>query len=472
MRSRWERLGLQARVALLFAFGGLILASTLSLVTLGFTRQNLLSERDDTAFASFRSNAVSVSSQLTEDADEVAVQAIIDSLSTTQGEFPLLRVDDRWFASVGLAFDELDVPPSLEEVVFAGNAGRMRAVVNGDPVIASGIRLPGVRDAAYFEAVRLDDVEATLRSLGLVLVLAGAVTSVAAAFIGTWAARRTLSPLRAVRRAAESLAAGELDTRLTPPADADLASLASSFNGMAQSLEDRIDRDARFASEVSHELRSPLMTLSASVEVLNNASESMQERSQTALTLLNDDISRFTQLVEDLLEISRFDVGTASIQRQPLLVVEFVRQAIDHSTRPDALVTATPDTEELAISADKRRLAQVVANLVDNANKYGDGQIEIQISRYDETLILAVEDEGPGVPESERMVIFDRFSRGGAGGRRGYDTGSGLGLSLVAEHIGLHGGRVWVEDRLDGTSGARFVVALPIVEHEEEEWDD
>lgn len=474
MRSRWERLGLQARVALLFALGGLVLAATLSLVTLAFTRQNLLSERDESAFASFRTNAAAVEAQLTEDIDELAVQAIIPSLATTRGEFALLRVGDQWEASLGLAFDETDVPSNLAQVVDeAGNAARIRTVINDSPVIVSGVRLPGEgRDAAYYEAVRLDDIEETLRSLGLVLVLASAVTSVLAALIGTWAARRTLTPLRDVRHAAESLAAGELDTRLTAPADADLASLASSFNGMAQSLEDRIDRDARFASEVSHELRSPLMTLSASVEVLNNNRDAMPERGQTALTLLNDDIHRFTQLVEDLLEISRFDVGTASIQRQPLLVVEFVRQAIDHSTRPDTTVVATPDVEELAISADKRRLAQVVANLIDNANKYGDGPIEVQLSRFDESLILAVEDEGPGVPPAERDVIFDRFSRGAAGGRRGYDTGSGLGLSLVAEHLGLHGGRVWVEDRLDGSPGARFVVALPIVEHEEEEWDD
>jgi signal transduction histidine kinase len=238
---------------------------------------------------------------------------------------------------------------------------------------------------------------------------------------------------------------------------------------MAQSLEDRIERDARFASEVSHELRSPLMTLSASIEVLNNSRDVLPERSQQALGLLNDDVSRFTQLVEDLLEISRFDVGTASLQNQPLLVVEFIRQAISHSSRPDTTVVATPDVEDLIISADKRRLAQVLANLIENADKYGAGLVEIQISRWEDVLIFAVEDEGPGVPEAERTVIFDRFSRGSAGGRRGYNTGSGLGLSLVAEHVYLHGGSVWAEDRLDGTDGARFVVALPILLADDEE---
>jgi len=468
MRSRWERLGLRARVALVFAFGGLLLSVTISVVTLTFTRQSLLDEREQAAFTSFRSNAEDVRRNLTPDADATAITGIVNSVAS-EGEFPLLRVGGEWFSGLTAVFNEEKIPDSLVLVVEAGNAAKIRSSIDGVPAIISGIRLPGEeRNAAYFEAVLLDDVENTLSSLGIVLVGASAATALLAAALGTWAAARALSPVGNVRRAAEALAAGELDTRLAAPADADLASLAASFNGMAQSLEDRIERDARFASEVSHELRSPLMTLSASVEVLNNNKDSLSERGQTALGLLHDDIIRFTQLVEDLLEISRFDVGTASLQLEPLVAVEFIRQAISHSARSDAHVVATRDVEGLVIAADKRRLGQVIANLVDNADKYGAGAIQVQISRYEDVLVIAVEDEGIGVPEAEREIIFDRFSRGSGGGRRGYDTGSGLGLSLVAEHIGLHGGRVWVEDRHNGQSGARFVIALPIFEIEDD----
>jgi signal transduction histidine kinase len=470
MRSRWERLGLRARVALVFAFGGLLLSVTISVVTLTFTRQTLVEEREEAAFESFNGNARNVQEQLTEESDEVAIRTIIESLSASRGEFSLLRVDDLWDGRNTTRFGETLLPVELVDVVTAGNAATIRTQLDGTPAIISGIRLSNnPRDADFYEAILLDDVEDTLSSLGTVILGASIATTLLAAAIGVWAAGRALSPVGTVRRAAESLAAGELDTRLEMPADHDLASVASSFNDMATSLEDRIERDARFASEVSHELRSPLMTLSASIEVLNNSREAMPERSQQALGLLNDDVKRFTQLVEDLLEISRFDVGTASLQVQPLPVVEFVRQAVDHSTRPDVLVTAAPDVEDLVIAADKRRLGQVIANLVENADKYGSGGIDVQISRLDETVLLAVEDEGPGVPEDERSVIFDRFSRGSAGGRRGYDTGTGLGLSLVAEHVGLHGGRVWVEGRLDGRTGARFVIALPIGEPQEEE---
>jgi len=451
-----------------FAFGGLLLSVTLALVTLTFTRQNLLDEREQAALISFRNNAEEVARQLTADADAAAITDIVSSVAS-EGEFPLIRVGGEWFSDITAVFNEDKIPTSLASLVEEGSAARIRSSVDGVPAIISGIRLPGEeRNAAYFEAILLDDVENTLGSLGIVLVGAVAATAILAAALGTWAAARALSPVGNVRRAAEALAAGELDTRLEAPADADLASLAASFNGMAQSLEDRIERDARFASEVSHELRSPLMTLSASVEVLNNNKDSLSERGQTALGLLHDDIIRFTQLVEDLLEISRFDVGTASLQAEPLLAVEFIRQAISHSARSDARVMAKPDVEDLIIAADKRRLAQVVSNLVDNADKYGAGAIDIQISRYDDVLVIAVQDEGIGVPEAERAIIFDRFSRGSAGGRRGYDTGSGLGLSLVAEHVGLHGGRVWVEDRLDGRDGARFVIALPITDIEDD----
>ena len=208
------------------------------------------------------------------------------------------------------------------------------------------------------------------------------------------------------------------------------------------------------------------MTLTASAEVLENARADMPERSQTALDLLVSDIERFRTLVEDLLEISRFDVGTASLQADPLLFPEFVRAATQVTRHRDVPVEVNSNAEDAIVVAEKRRLARVVANLLDNAEKYGGGATRIHVSATDESVMMAVEDEGPGVPKDERFIIFDRFSRGGAGGRRGYDTGVGLGLSLVAEHVNLHNGRVWVEDRPDGKSGARFVVELPLDDEE------
>ena len=177
----------------------------------------------------------------------------------------------------------------------------------------------------------------------------------------------------------------------------------------------------------------------------------------------SSDITRFRTLVEDLLEISRFDVGSIELQADPMLFADFVRNAVPIATTKDVPIEVHPNAEEAVILAEKRRLARVVANLIDNARKYGGGATRVEVFTTLHSVQMAVEDGGPGVPLDERFVIFDRFSRGGAGGRRGYDTGVGLGLSLVAEHVNLHNGRVWVEDRPDGETGARFVVELPLL---------
>ena len=460
------RRGLRRRITSAFAVGGLLLASTISFATLALTRQNLLEERDETAFSVFANNGRRVRNELTAETDDEGRRAIVERLRQTSGTFPLLRVGDEWTSADPLVFNREAVPASLLELVEAGVPARMRTTIGVSTAIVSGVPIPGTpTNAIYFEAAPLDDIEDTLDALAIILFGVAAVTTLFAAAFGWWAAGRLLNPLFKVRTAAEALAAGALDTRLTPPDDADLASLTASFNEMARALEERIARDARFASEVSHELRSPLMTLTASVEVLYNMADELDERGRTALDLLSDDISRFSRLVEDLLEINRYDVGTADLEAEEVHIVEFVQHAIfqfglDSTAEVD--FEAASGMEDTVLMADKRRLGRVVSNLVENASKYGDGEVVVSLERVDGLVQLGVEDNGPGVVPAERRLIFDRFHRGRAGGRRGRDSGSGLGLALVAEHVGLHGGRVWVEDRPDSTPGARFVVELPV----------
>lgn len=452
-------LGLRARISLAFAIGGLVLSLVLAGATLALTRQNLVADRSETSFVVATNNGRRVKNRLAPDADMIT---IIESLTATEGSYPLIRFGDEWTAANPEIFGRDDVPESLQTFIDNQSPARMSTTVSDQPALLTGLPIPGV-DATYYEAVFLGDIERTLTSLGFILFGGAAVTTALAAALGWWASRRALRPLMDFRTAAESLAAGELDTRLDQPADADLAALSVSFNDMAAALEDRIGRDARFASEVSHELRSPLMTLTASLEVLQNGAHELSERGQLALGLLGEDIIRFINLVEDLLEISRYDVGTASLSAEPVNIVEFVRQAVEHASPDRIPVVVEPAVIDVVIRADKRRLAQVVANLVQNAQTYGSSIHRVTVEAADgEHLLIAVEDNGAGVPESEREVIFDRFSRGSAGGRRGPDSGSGLGLALVTEHIALHGGRVWVEDRFDGESGARFVVELPL----------
>ena len=230
---------------------------------------------------------------------------------------------------------------------------------------------------------------------------------------------------------------------------------------MARALEERIHRDARFASEVSHELRSPLTTLKASVGVLESRKNELSVRSQTALDLLSRDLERFNRLVSELLEISGYDAGAASLELEEVNVSQFIQAA----TRNDTSISYTlpSNADSLVISVDKRRLARALSNLLDNAQRYGGGATVIEVSTNENMIQIAVEDAGPGISKEEREIIFDRFSRGSSSGQRGDDGGTGLGLSLVQEDVRLHGGKVWVEDPkiTKSLTGSRFVIELP-----------
>ncbi len=322
-------------------------------------------------------------------------------------------------------------------------------------------------EGSIYERVPLDQLNSNLRLLAISLTGAGIITTLSGAAIGAWASRRTLRPLADVSEAARAIAEGQMETRLDDTSDADLELLVVSFNQMASALQERIERDARFASEVSHELRSPVMTLTASLEVLKNSEEELPEHARTALALLTADLDRFQQLVEDLLEISRFDAGAAHLSLQPVFLPEVVRAAVGVSSDHPVEVEIDDSVEELIINVDKRRIVQVMANLIGNAEKYAGGASRVHLGRDDDYAYIVVEDDGPGIGADDLDRIFERFSRGTEGGNRGADTGVGLGLSLVAEHVALHGGSVWAESKPDGGSGGRFVVALPLPHPEE-----
>jgi two-component system, OmpR family, sensor histidine kinase MtrB len=453
------RFGLRARITIAFALGGLLLSTLLAVVTLTLTRQQLLDDAEDSAQIVSINNASRLRNNLTPTTDLSDVQTILGTLTRPEGASTLIRLNGEWLPDPEFTPDQ--VPPAMLAGMQTRGAQQMRVRLGGDPTLLVGIPIPGF-DLQFIQAVPLSSVESSLDTLRLILVAAGGLTTGLAAVFGWWASRRTLLPLRRVGEAARAIAEGQLDTRLDEPADRDLAVLATAFNDMAGALQNRIERDARFASEVSHELRSPLMTLTASVAVLEGRRDELPERARTALDLLSTDLDRFQALVQDLLEISRFDAGAARLDLSTVRVVEFVREAVATTSHHGIPIRHQPGVELVGARVDKRRMVQVVTNLVDNARKYGGGPTGIEIVAHGDTVEIAVEDEGPGVPPEEREVVFDRFSRGSAGGRRGDDTGTGLGLALVDEHVRLHGGRVWVTDRPGGGHGARFVVELPL----------
>jgi two-component system sensor histidine kinase MtrB len=468
-RSRPAALGLRRRILLIFTIGSLVLSVFLATTTYGLTRSNVERERIDTAINTSQRNAQGVERDLR--SRPVDAEAARTSLARIGVQDYLIWYDDNWSAG-GATFEDADVPPPLATRVIDEGTSASQIVRLGEELnVVVGWDIPSI--GAYFEAFSLDEADSTLSSVRLSLVLAAAITTGVGILLGIFSARRAVRPLGTAAQAASAIAGGRLDTRLETTDDPDLRILTESFNDMAAALQQRVERDARFASDVSHELRSPLMTLSASVEVMQARREELPERSQAALDLLASDVVRFQGLVEDLLEISRFDAGAIRLHMEELLAAEFVRQAVAVSSLPDTPVRVSERAELALIRGDRRRLARVIANLIDNARAYGGGDPEVSITVInpdDEPMshiLIAVEDHGPGVPEEERDLVFERFARGGGAGRRTGSEGAGLGLSLVDEHVRMHGGRVWVEDRLDGEPGARFVIELMAAELDE-----
>jgi two-component system sensor histidine kinase MtrB len=462
-RFRPAAFGLRRRILLIMTLGTIALSLILATTTYGLSRSNLLQQREEVALSTSRRNAQGVLRDLNA-GQATTVTPATESLERIGVQRYLIYFRDDWTGGAA-SYGQDALPTDLvDKVVGRGESAWQIVEVGNELNIVVGWDVPSV--GAYFEFFSLKEVDSTLSSVRLSLALATAITTLLGLLLGLFAARRAVRPLGTAAQAASAIAGGRLDTRIAPTEDPDLRVMSESFNDMAEALQRRIERDARFASDVSHELRSPLMTLAASVEVMEARRDDLPERAQAALDLLASDVTRFQGLVEDLLEISRFDAGAIRLNLEELLAAEFVRQAVAVSSLPDTPVDVDERAEVAVIRGDRRRLARAIANLIDNARAYGGGEPTVSITVLnppDEEIShiqIAVEDTGPGVADEERELIFERFARGGGAGRRTGSEGAGLGLALVDEHVRMHGGRVWVEDRHDGRSGARFVIEL------------
>jgi len=456
----WRRLPLRARVIGAFTLGAAVAALVLVVITYGLSRQSMLRQREESSERQFFANARQVQSSLR--AEHPDFTQLLESLPSLSGSRSIIRTGNETWTSLSVTPN--DLPPQLVlAVIEASGARSMRYRLDDQPVLAFGLQLrPGgastLNEVAYFELVPLEEMENTLESLALILLVGGALTVLVGVGIGLWASGGLLRPLTEISDAATSIAQGRFDTRLEEVRDPDLAALVDSFNEMAAAMENRITRDARFASDVSHELRSPLMTLRASIEVMQHRREELSDRTKQALELLNDEVVRFEHLVQDLLDLSRSDSGP---MENDLVNIEELVKATLELTEGQASFEVIGTARGALVMGDKRRLAQVLDNLLRNAEKYGGGATRITIASNGGKIEIAVEDSGPGVAPSEQSLIFERFTRGAAARKRGAGDGAGLGLALVDEHARRHGGSARVEGKLDGGPGARFVITLP-----------
>jgi signal transduction histidine kinase len=436
--------------------GALLLTGALAAVTWNLASGYMLQQRESSATRQAEVNVRLVESSLR--THDEGLEDLLTGLTTDSDSTVLLRRPQGWLTS-GRQIDPALLPGALLQLAEAGVPARQRLLVERVPVAA--VALPvNSENVVYVELFPLSELDRTFRFLSSVLVAAVAASGLLGIAIGSWASRRALRPLTELTAAASRVAAGELWARLPEQDDPDLAPLASAFNNTAEALEARVRRDARFAGDVSHELRSPLTTMANAGEVLRRRRGELSDTADRALELLLSEVTRFQGMVVDLLEITREDQYSIDGSGEAVDLGELVRNVID--PRPAARPVLEVDAPSPVVQGDRRRLDRVVANLLDNADKYAGGAVRVAVMRRGSCARLEVDDAGSGVPEELREQVFERFTRGALAGRRGQGDGSGLGLALVAQHVRRSGGAVWVEDRPGG--GARFVVELPEVE--------
>jgi two-component system sensor histidine kinase MtrB len=332
------------------------------------------------------------------------------------------------------------------------------------PISPHFIHTPkGVAHAVAFDAPP-DPVAVVVFSLiagGLVLAV---ITALAFA-----ASRRVLLPVRRLAGAAQRMSGGDLSVRVQPWGRDELAQLVTSFNGMACALEDKVAeleqmeaRARQFAGDVSHELRTPLTAMTAVADILPGH-PGLTGDAAAAARLVRQEIFHLNRLVEDLIEISRFDAGTAQLVAEDTDVAT----AVSGCLRARGWTDVSADVPAgLSVRLDRRRFDVIIANLVGNALRHGGPPVTVTAGaaphgRGSGQLAVEVRDHGPGLPPAAIAQVFDRFYK--ADTARARSEGSGLGLAIASENARLHGGHIEAGNHPGG--GAVFTLTLPRGSH-------
>ncbi len=444
---------LRARTTLYLGAGTLLVAVLFAMATFLLARSYLLEQRVEgvqrRAAIDARLSTARLETPGTDASD------VLNALDPLSASVVLIHRAGSWFSS-SLDVGAESVPGALVSMSSGGSAGYQ--VVDGPQgeVVVVGIPLTGVGGELY-EVAPLDDLVRSLNILGLILAIGTVCAAAAGVGIGVWSSRRVLEPLDGVATAAAQIAGGQLSRRLEPTDDPDLVTIVGSFNSMVDALQTRIERDASFAADVSHELRTPLTTLVAAVDLLQARAAGMSPVQRQALDLTSAELARFRRLLDELIELARFDAGLPDQQLQDVDLRCLVEQSLAMRSLPATLVQG--DTH-VVVNADRARLERAFANLVENADRYGGGVVAVEVVQDSAGVCVLVDDAGPGVPLADRERVFARFAT--SGGARGSARGTGLGLAIVKETASSLGGEVWCTERPGG--GARFVLWLPCVE--------
>ena len=345
------------------------------------------------------------------------------------------------------------VPASLREVVGRGELGYERATVAGDRFLVTGAPAANGRKLYFFFPE--NGLRHELSVLRNVLLGGVGILVLLAALAGVVLARSALRPVARASSAAQSLAEGLLETRLPVEGRDEFGAWAQSFNEMAAALEAKIGelqaaqaRERRFTADVAHELRTPLTALMGEASLLAGHLDQMPPESRRPAELLIADVARLRKLVEDLMEISRFDAGAESVHAEEVDLAALVRATVRARGWDDRVRL---EGDGLRVTSDPRRLERIVANLVDNALEHGGSSVSVRIGENE----IEVADDGPGIPQEHLPHVFERFYKADAS-RSG--SGTGLGLAIARENAILLGGELEVAS--EPGKGTRFTLRL------------
>jgi signal transduction histidine kinase len=379
-----------------------------------------------------------------DDADELLIQVldeggrVVAASPNAAGRPPLTRLRPGSSA-------EVEIPPGgpMDE------GGEFLAVATG---ATTPLGQRTVLVARSTEAVG----EAVAAVSGLLAVELPLLLAVVA--VTTWVVvGRALAPVEAMRAEVDEISAAALHRRVPdPPADDEIGRLARTMNRMLGRLEQAQARQRRLVADASHELRSPVATIRQHAEVAL-AHPGRATTSELAAIVLAEDL-RLQRLTEDLLLLTRADEQSLAPRRRPVDLDDLVFEEATRLRNATGLRVDTTAVSAGRVAGDAAGLRRVLRNLGDNASRHARERLALSVAERDATVVLAVDDDGPGIPEDDRERVFERFVRLD-GARARDDGGSGLGLAIVAELVAAHGGAVVAAASPLG--GARVEVTLP-----------
>ncbi|MGK4904176.1 MULTISPECIES: ATP-binding protein [Streptomyces] len=463
LRPRRPVQSLRTRLVLTFLAVSALSALLTSALTFRQARAAILDRAQDAAVSDLRVQTDSLAPGLPATPSRSDLTALVKQLD-------LVGESRQWRTSAeygDLRAGAGGIPRELRTAARDGGTVRQRVERHGEPwlLIAMPVertRGSGASGLTVYAALSLHDEKTDIAAL-VTAAQAGAVPALLFALVpALLAARSLLRPVRRLRSAAEEITGGRLDTRLPVTGRDELADLTRTFNEMAATLERddaelrRMGENARrFAADVSHELRTPLAAMAAVTEVLDEGAADLDPDTADAVRLVSDETRKLTRLVDDLMEISRFDAGAAALHLDEVDLATSIRKTLQLRGWSGQVNAELP--EGVRARLDPRRLDVVLANLVGNALRHGGPPVTVRAHQAGPRVVVEVRDRGPGIPEEVLPHVFDRFYKADSARTRSH--GSGLGLSVARENVRLHGGTLTAANPPGG--GALFTVTLP-----------